>query len=478
MTHLASVVLPLPDSPTRPKVSPLRRLSETSATAVSCLRPSLKVRTTLSMSSTSPWSPPRSSRLVASTGVDVRHAATSRRRSSSARAGRESPTRLRVVRRVGGGVGRHGLGLRRGPSTACVARPGEEVRLAALADRLRHGTARRVDAALERIAERRQRTGDGLQRSVGLVHAEARHAAQQPHGVRVPRVGEDVLGRALFDEPAGVQDADPLAEAHDQSEVVRDQQDGGVDAPAQLLDEVEDLRLHGGVEAGGGLVEDEQLRVDGERHGDDDTLLLPAGEFERIAAQGRVGVGDGHAAQALARLLERRLLVQALVIVVDLGELVADLHRRAQRLRRVLVDHGHLAAAPLAQGLLAQLADVLAVDQHPTVVERAVGGEVAHGGHGEGGLAAARLADEAVGLAALDLERDALEHRQPAAAAVERDLEVADVEGGGVAGRLWILRGAHLENVLPSPSVMRLMATTSDARAAAGNRTVHGAICR
>ena len=69
VTHLASVVLPLPDSPTRPNVSPLRRLRETSATAVSCRRPSLKVRTTLSMPSTSPTSPPRSSRLFARTGT-------------------------------------------------------------------------------------------------------------------------------------------------------------------------------------------------------------------------------------------------------------------------------------------------------------------------------------------------------------------------------------------------------------------------
>ena len=196
-----------------------------------------------------------------------------------------------VVRRVGGGVGRHGLGLG-GALGAGVAGPGVEVGLAALADRLGHGAARRVDAALERLAEGRQRAGDGLQRRVGLVHAEARHAAQQAHRVGVPRVGEDLARRALLDEAPGVEHADALAEAHDQAEVVRDQQDGGVDAAAQLLDEVEDLGLHRGVEAGGGLVEDEQLRVDGQRHGDDDALLLAAGELERVAAQGRVGVGD------------------------------------------------------------------------------------------------------------------------------------------------------------------------------------------
>jgi len=69
VTHLAKVVLPLPDSPTRPKVSPRLRLSEMSCTAVSRLRPSLKVRLTSPISSTSPSVAPLASRLVASTGV-------------------------------------------------------------------------------------------------------------------------------------------------------------------------------------------------------------------------------------------------------------------------------------------------------------------------------------------------------------------------------------------------------------------------
>ena len=113
-------------------------------------------------------------------------------------------------------------------------------------------------------------------------------------------------------------------------------------------------------------------------------------------------------------------------------------------------------------------------------VDRAVGRQVAQRGHGQRGLAAARLADEAVGLAALDAQGDALEHRQVAAAAMEGDLEVADVERGGrcVRGVGRLLHGAHFEKTLPSPSVMRLTPTTREARAAAGNSTVHGAICR
>ena len=90
------------------------------------------------------------------------------------------------------------------------------------------------------------------------------------------------------------------------------------------------------------------------------------------------------------------------MVAKDLGDLVADAHRRAQRRGGVLVDHGDLLAAPLAHRVFAQRTDVLAVDQHAAGVDRAVGRQVAQRGHGQRGLAAARLADEAVGLAVLD----------------------------------------------------------------------------
>ena len=209
-----------------------------------------------------------------------------------------------------------------------------------------------------------------------------------------------------------------------------DQQDRRVDAAAQLLDQVEDLGFDRGVEAGGRLVEDEQVRVGRQRHGDDNALLLPAGELERVAAHGRVGVGQGHLAQTFARVYESVLLGHALVVAIDLGDLVADAHGRAQGRGGVLIDHGHGLAAPLEQRLVGERADVAPLDQHLAGVDRTVGGQVAQGGHGQGGLAAARFADQTVGLAGLDAQGDALEHRQVAAAAVEGDLEVADVERG------------------------------------------------
>ena len=139
---------------------------------------------------------------------------------------------------------------------------------------------------VEWLAQRGQRTGDGLQGGVRLVHAEARHAAQQAHGVGVTRVREDVARRPFLDDASGVQHADALAQPGHQAQVVRDEQDGGVDAPAQLLDEVEDLGLHRGVQTRGGLVQHEQVRVRGEGHGDDHALLLTARELEGVAAHG------------------------------------------------------------------------------------------------------------------------------------------------------------------------------------------------
>ena len=49
-------------------------------------------------------------------------------------------------------------------------------------------------------------------------------------------------------------------------------QDRGADIGPQAADEIEYLGLHRGVEAGGWLVEDQQLGVGGQCHGDHDPL--------------------------------------------------------------------------------------------------------------------------------------------------------------------------------------------------------------
>ena len=69
----------------------------------------------------------------------------------------------------------------------------------------------------------------------------------------------------------------------------------------QLVHQVEHLRLHGDVERGGRLVGEEQVGVAGERDGDHDALAHAAGEFVRILAEARRGLGDAHRVQRRQR---------------------------------------------------------------------------------------------------------------------------------------------------------------------------------
>ena len=119
------------------------------------------------------------------------------------------------------------------------------------------------------------------------------------------RIVEDLLGRTLLDHLAGVHHADPVAHRADHPEVVGDEQDRGVGVRSQGTHEVEHLGLDGGVEAGGRLVEHEQLRVAGERHGDHDPLLHPARELVRIALHDPHRVGDANAPQRVEGVLLR-----------------------------------------------------------------------------------------------------------------------------------------------------------------------------
>ena len=123
-----------------------------------------------------------------------------------------------------------------------------------------------------------------------------------------------------------------------------------------------------------------------------------------------------------------------------LGDDVAGGHARVERRVGILEDHLHvLAGGDQVLGL--ELGEVLALED-----DLAGGGPVELGdGAGGRGLAAAGLADEAEGLALLDLEVDAVDRvdvallaAQEAAPEGEVHLEVLDVEQGFVR-RPWLL---------------------------------------
>ena len=71
----------------------------------------------------------------------------------------------------------------------------------------------------------------------------------------------------------------------DDAEVVGDEDVGQSELVLQLVEQVDDLRLDRDVERGDRLVEQDQLRIDGQRPRDADPLALAAGELVREAAE-------------------------------------------------------------------------------------------------------------------------------------------------------------------------------------------------
>ena len=271
-------------------------------------------------------------------------------------------------------------------------------RLLCDAARLGEQAAAREDAARQLLADVRHEAGDRVEPAVILPHAAARDAAHEPDGVRVPRVLQHRLRLALLDELAGVEHADAVAHLADDPEVVADEEHGRVQLRLQPRDEVEHLGLDGRVEARRRLVEDEERRLGRERHRDDDALLHAAGELVRKAGHHGARIGDLHALERMPREVVRgaRLLAPD---PEDLRHLLADPDRRVQGGAGVLVDHRHRLGAKLPELRLAERERVAAVDAEAAGANAAVAGQVVDDRERRRRLAAARLADEPVGLA-------------------------------------------------------------------------------
>ena len=198
-----------------------------------------------------------------------------------------------------------------------------------------------------------------------------------------------------------VHDHDPVGDVADDVQVVCDEDVGQVELLLEILEQVEDLRLHRHVERRDRLVADDQLRVHGQGAGDADALALAAGELVREAVVVlRVQPDDLeqllHAALDLGRRAE-------LVDLERLGDDEADPLARVQGRVRVLEDHHHLAADRPHLGPR-ELGDVAPLEDDPARGRV----EQAHDAARHRRLAAARLADDAEGLALADGEADAV----------------------------------------------------------------------
>ena len=155
-----------------------------------------------------------------------------------------------------------------------------------------HVRAAGCEAAAERRVDEvgrpaRDRGQPGVRRVLELGDAR-----QQRLGVRHLHVGEQGRGRGVLDDPAAVHDGDLVGVAGDDTEVVGDEDHRHVALAALLADQVEDLRLHGDVERGGRLVGEQQGGAAGQGDRDHDPLAHAARQLVRVLLEPLRGLGD------------------------------------------------------------------------------------------------------------------------------------------------------------------------------------------
>ena len=103
------------------------------------------------------------------------------------------------------------------------------------------------------------------------------------------RLAQDGVPLADLDDLAAIHDGDPVRDAGDDAQVVRDQDQPDPGIALDLGKEVQNLRLDGYIEGGRRLVGDDQLRLAHERHGDHDPLAQAARELVRELRQALLG---------------------------------------------------------------------------------------------------------------------------------------------------------------------------------------------
>ena len=195
-------------------------------------------------------------------------------------------------------------------------------------------------------------------------------------------------------------------------------------------DEVEDLARDRHVEPRRRLVDEEDLRIVGEGHRDDDPLAHPPAHLVRIAGKAKLGVRDPDHAEKLDRTRHRRLLAHVGVGPDDLRDLVADRRQRIQVLARLRGGEGDLPSPDALELPFAVREKVRALVLDPAPVDRERRIEQAEHRPHEHRLARAGLAHHPDGLPRLEVEGDPVQDLRPGAVGRERHVQVVDGEEG------------------------------------------------
>ena len=140
----------------------------------------------------------------------------------------------------------------------------------------RHGTANILAVfasgsevtSLGQIQHTGDHTRNGLQAFLLLSHSG--DGIKKSLSIRMAGTVDHVIPGAAFHDFAAVHHDDTIRHLGNHRQVMGDQNERSALLLHQLIHELEDLRLYGHIQGGGGLVRNQQVGVVGQRHGDHD----------------------------------------------------------------------------------------------------------------------------------------------------------------------------------------------------------------
>jgi hypothetical protein len=170
-------------------------------------------------------------------------------------------------------------------------------------------------------------------------------------GVWVAGRSEDLSHGAGFDDSSGIEHADAVGDAADDSDIVTDEGDGGAFFGLELIEEAKNLGLESDIEGGCWFIGDEDFGFGDEGDGDNDALALPAGHLVGVFAGGVFGRGYAYGAEHFDSLSPGFFLWGFFVKLEDFGDLITDAHEGVEAGEWVLHDEADFLAsdgAPLS----------------------------------------------------------------------------------------------------------------------------------
>src|SRR5438105_62437 len=94
---------------------------------------------------------------------------------------------------------------------------------------------------------------------------------------------KEIGGSSEFDKLARIHHSDPIANACDDSEIMRDVHHADLEIPLYVEEEVENRRFHRYIETSRRFIQHQEIRLAKQCHGNHHALLLPAAQFMRIS---------------------------------------------------------------------------------------------------------------------------------------------------------------------------------------------------